>query len=352
MLIISITISAIAILLSIWLGRRNPVRSSGLTSGMLVLLMLTPLLLVLPRVEVSWMESDLLANSSLRADTVIAEQSTATSYWLWSLSGLWIIGSVLFTTRLLLQCYQLKQWCKSAEVSASAKDLALIEQCAEQLKLSKLPEIRYTSKLHSPVITGLIKPVLLLPRSSSEWSKETLRMVMLHELGHYQRKDLWMNMAAHLACAFHWFNPLVWMLRKRLLSECEYACDAHVIAHGANTKTYIHALCDVAENCRKIAANQFPQKTPATALAMANDASLKNRVANVLDHKPVNSKWMVASILLLSASAALAITVLKPQTFDLIDSLESEDSTEAQAEVDYTPEEVKKRLSANPFPAN
>ena len=350
MLLTSIVISVIAILLSLWMGRRNPVRSSGITSGMLVLLMFTPLLFILPKIEVNWLKSDLLRNAVL-SEKVAAESSNVisplfSSVWLWSLSGIWAVGSIILLTRLLSQCYTIKKWCREAEVTPSARDLKLIEECAEQLQLQVLPEIRYTSKLNSPVITGLLKPVLLLPRTSTEWSRETLRMVIIHELGHLQRRDLWTNMAAHIACALHWFNPLVWMLRKRLLNECEYACDAHVISHGTNAKTYINALCDVAESCQQIISNK--NKAPVAVLAMANKASLKSRVRNVLDGQNNSNPWLVIAILGLSASVTIGYTLVRPQQERAIDVLKPQ-ATEAPA--DYTDKEINLRLNANPFPA-
>jgi len=337
MLPTSIAISLIAVLLSVWMGRRNPVRSSGVTSGMLVLLMCCPLLLILPKIEVSWL------NSTNEVITGTATTQSSGISILQILSLIWIAGSIILSLRLLFQSYSIRRWCREAETTPSARDLRIIEECAEQLNLNyqRIPEIRYTSKLTSPVITGLVKPVLLLPRTSTTWSRDTLRMVIMHELGHLQRRDLWTNMAAHIACAIHWFNPLVWILRKRLSNECEYACDAHVIAHGADTKRYIHALCDVAESCNN-------NLTPTTALAMANTASLKARVSNVLHGQPKNSRWIVIGILALSATATIAYTVVRPQRAFTPAAATEQPAKEAP---NYTPEEINKRLNANPFPS-
>ena len=344
MITTSITISLIAFLLSVWMGKRNPVRSSGVTSGMLVLLMCCPLLLILPKIEVNWLSS---------TNAIISETTTAQSPGLSTLqilTTIWIAGSILLVIRLLTQSICIKRWCLQAETTPSAHDLRLIEECTEQLNLNpaRIPQIRYTSKLTSPVITGLLNPVLLLPRNSTTWNSDTLRMVILHELGHLQRRDLWTNMAANIACTLHWFNPLVWILRKRLMNECEYACDAHIIAHGADPKRYIHALCDVAESCQQ---TPSPSLTPTTALAMANTASLKERVSNVLHSQPKNSRWIVISILALSATATIAFTVVRPQAPERFNPAEPTLEKQDQTPPPYTQEEINRRLNANPFPS-
>lgn len=339
MLSTSITISLIATLLSIWIGRKNPVRSSSVTSGMLVLLICSPLLLTLPKIEVSWL------NSTHSNPPISNTPQTTEINTLQILTYLWIAGSIILTIRLLTQSITIRRWCRHAETTPSARDLKLIEECSEQLKLhhSRIPEIRYTNKLNSPVITGLLKPVLLLPRNSTTWSTDTLRMVILHELGHLQRRDLWTNMAAHIACTLHWFNPLVWILRKRLINECEYACDAHIIAHGTDPKSYIHALCDVAETCQQ-------QNTPNTTLAMANNASLKDRVTNVLHGQPKNSRWTVITILALSTTATIAYTIVRPQNLRSLETPPLIEAPQTKETPNYSPEEINKRMNANPFP--
>lgn len=319
-------------------------RSSGVTSGMLVLLMCIPLLLIFPKIEVSW-----LTPSQGVIKTLASSQSTGFNI-IQILTYIWIAGTILLALRLLTQSITIRRWCLQAETTPSARDLRLIEECAEQLHLNhaRIPQIRYTSKLTSPVITGLLKPVLLLPRNSIKWSSNTLRMVILHELGHLQRRDLWTNMAAHIACGFHWFNPLVWILRKRLMNECEYACDAHVIAHGADTKHYIHALCDVAESCQQTLSSTT---TPAITLAMANTASLKARVNNVLHEQPKNSRWIVISILALSATATIAYTVVRPQKSSALNTPQSIIEQQTPNTQEITPGEINIRLNANPFPS-
>jgi hypothetical protein len=47
--------------------------------------------------------------------------------------------------------------------------------------------------------------------------------VLLHELAHVRHHDCLAQIVAQLACALHWFNPLVWLCARRLRVERELA---------------------------------------------------------------------------------------------------------------------------------
>jgi len=60
-------------------------------------------------------------------------------------------------------------------------------------------------------------------------AKNELEHILLHELAHYKRKDLFYNFLATLAALIHWFNPLVWFAAKKMRCDREIACDAYVM---------------------------------------------------------------------------------------------------------------------------
>jgi len=351
MIITSIILSALALGLSMWIGKKNPVKSSGLTAGMLVLLMLAPVLLWVPKVHldvhIPWVPSEI--------GSEVTKSTTVTSHESISLLNVLLVSYGVIGVFLLIRIgghyLVTRRWCSGATVCDDLASVTLLKKCGDQLKLKHLPELKFSQQVDSPVITGLLKPVLLLPNSAKVWSSDTLQMVMLHELGHVQRRDLWLSLAGQIACALHWFNPLVWMLRKRLVNECEYACDAHVISSGAHPKSYINALCDVAEACCDSKTKKSGSVLGfSAALAMANQASLKNRVTNLLGTNSgmngVNT-IIVFIVLGISASAALAINLVRPSGGI------NQESVQIEKEVSPVDEkEVNLRLNANPFPGD
>lgn len=51
------------------------------------------------------------------------------------------------------------------------------------------------------------------------------RGVLLHELAHLRRGDVWRQLVARFAAALHWFNPASWWCVRRYEESVEWACD-------------------------------------------------------------------------------------------------------------------------------
>ncbi|MEA3588006.1 M56 family metallopeptidase [Pseudidiomarina sp. 1APP75-27a] len=82
----------------------------------------------------------------------------------------------------------------------------------------------------SPAISGLLRPTLYLPLDfSARFSSDQRRLVLAHELAHWQRGDLHSNFGAFLLLSVFWFHPLVWLGYRRYRMDQELACDAHVL---------------------------------------------------------------------------------------------------------------------------
>jgi cell division protein FtsI (penicillin-binding protein 3) len=136
-------------------------------------------------------------------------------------------------------------------------------------------------EIDSPAVTGVFRPVVLMPRSSLGWDEARWRIVLLHELAHVRRRDCLAAMMAQIVCALHWFDPLAWLLHARLRTERELAADEDVVARGVRPSDYAKHLLDVVSAVGKRA-------VPTGALAMADRASgLAHRVeAIVRSDKP------------------------------------------------------------------
>ncbi|MDR1209974.1 MAG: DUF5301 domain-containing protein [Clostridiales bacterium] len=83
------------------------------------------------------------------------------------------------------------------------------------------------AKAATPMLIGLFSPAVVLP--DREYTDEQLRAVLLHELTHLRRKDILVKWLSVLACAAHWFNPIVWLTRREIDRACELSCDEAVI---------------------------------------------------------------------------------------------------------------------------
>jgi bla regulator protein blaR1 len=90
------------------------------------------------------------------------------------------------------------------------------------------------------------RPVLVLPsRVAAQLDDEELETVLLHELAHVERRDnLWSNFQTALEYVF-WFNPVVWLVGRRMLAERERACDERVLEAGGAAGAYAAGILKV-----------------------------------------------------------------------------------------------------------
>lgn len=81
--------------------------------------------------------------------------------------------------------------------------------------------------LSAPVLVGLARPRILLPEGLTG---EKRAYALAHESAHAGRHDLWYKALLLWVCALHWFNPLVWALRRSAERDVEICCDAAALA--------------------------------------------------------------------------------------------------------------------------
>ncbi len=162
------------------------------------------------------------------------------------LFGIWVSGVVgvlalagFFTWRF---SKRLAMFSPTDQRQAELEDF--LGKLGTELGFGKLPAMRITEAVDVPALYGLFRPVILMPPSALEKLSETeLRLVLMHELGHWRRRDLRVNFLMVLLQAVHWFNPLVWWAFHRARIESERATDAWVLRRAGAEKAGTTVPC-------------------------------------------------------------------------------------------------------------
>jgi beta-lactamase regulating signal transducer with metallopeptidase domain len=223
----------------------------------------------------------------------------------------WAAGCGLFALRLLASHLLLRAAARRCAPLTSPPDEAIASAFASactQLGVRQRVTLLLDKNRTIPVVWGVFRPRLLLPVEARQWNEEQLRSVLLHELAHIKRRDTLVQWFTQIACALHWFNPLVWMAAWRLHVERERACDDLVLASGVRPSTY-------AEHLLHVASKLSPARwTQACGLAMARKSSLEGRLLAVLsdrlNRRSVTSA-IAASALILGATIAVPVAMLR-----------------------------------------
>ncbi len=82
-------------------------------------------------------------------------------------------------------------------------------------------------KLSSPMMSGILKPVIILP--DVKFNKDQLILILKHELIHYKHHDIVYKLIIVLAQALHWFNPMIYFLSRESSRAMEKYCDDEVV---------------------------------------------------------------------------------------------------------------------------
>jgi beta-lactamase regulating signal transducer with metallopeptidase domain/tetratricopeptide (TPR) repeat protein len=169
-------------------------------------------------------------------------------------------------------------WRLSRRTATIIDDEVLLEceRARRVLGLQRTVDIGVSSDVAIPMVVGALRPRVVVPASAAAWSRERLRVVLLHELAHVRRHDgLWM-LASRVVTSLLWFHPLLWVLSSHLRRDAERACDEIVLASGVRGSDYAEHLVDIARGAmdRRLLAG--------SVLALATRSSLESRVVAIL----------------------------------------------------------------------
>lgn len=180
--------------------------------------------------------------------------------------------------------------------------LKLLRELADKSDIRRTPRLFIMSGGVMPLTFGLRRPTILLPAECLQWAEMRRRIVLVHELAHIRRRDGLWQLFSNIIAAVWWFQPLVWLARRRLRQESEHACDAQVLAAGVRASDYATQLIDIARTSHLSLLSR-------TAICMARKEGLEPRLIRILGPQPQARPLMRA---LISAALVVAIAATAP----------------------------------------
>jgi len=194
--------------------------------------------------------------------------------WSHCLFMLWILGFIFLFVKTLIGFRKLSKLRQQAvTLDCSHNVLAFL---GNSLGIRRLPEIRVSREISSPLLFGLFHPVIMLPIGLHESlpSKE-LRLMLLHELFHWKHHDTWILLFKRLIEAFFFFHPAVWYAGRRIVRASEEACDDAVVSFTGNSAGYASCLLNISESIGS-------QRRYALASLAVKDSAVGQRIKRIL----------------------------------------------------------------------
>jgi beta-lactamase regulating signal transducer with metallopeptidase domain len=172
---------------------------------------------------------------------------------------------------------------------------------AERLAIRRLPQIRLSSRVESPLLAGIWRPTIVLPdRAEKTFDEHELRLMLGHELAHQKRGDLIWNWLPTAVGWLFFFHPLVWLMKRCWLQAQEAACDELLIQNQvARPVEYGRLLLKLAT--RRLAESRAGL---AAAGVLGSYRNLERRILAMTRVKPRSSRRLLA------AATGLSLVVL------------------------------------------
>lgn len=182
--------------------------------------------------------------------------------------------------------------------------LALLADAKRTLNVRRRVNLRLTHQAMSPAVCGLFRATILLPRQLADLPANQLRAVLLHELLHLKRGDVWVNCAQALLQIFYWWHPLLWFANARIRRVREEAVDdAVMLTLHDDAEAYAPTLLEVA----KLALNR-PLASLGLVGILESRSALRQRIERLVNFSaPRKAGLSVLSVLGVAAFAALAM---------------------------------------------
>ena len=189
---------------------------------------------------------------------------------------------------------------------------SLAARTAHRLRLRRVPRVVLAPHVSSACVRGLVHPVVALPGGTERADVEAL---LVHELAHVRRGDLWLDAALTLLRAVFWFHPGAWLVKARVAQVRELCCDATAAAAlGPRAGEYRATLLRVAA---RILGEPSPAPQPAFAGASSQIvARLRALEAGPPRHPALRSACIALVALVL---AACVLPLARPSAEDVAD---------------------------------
>lgn len=219
----------------------------------------------------------------------IISQITHSSNTAVNLFVFWQIGMILVLGFHIL-CYVLyvRRLCKH-NISADRQEAELLN---DLLKGKGALQLYKNLILETPILIGFFRPAVILP--DKKYEDVQLRNILMHEITHRKKQDIFVKWLLIFVGAIHWFNPMIYFVRREMNQACELACDESVIKRFdiSEMQQYGNTLIAVAADSIR--------RTPFSVTMFEDKKILKERLAAIMKHKKYSKRTVVTASIILT----------------------------------------------------
>lgn len=209
-----------------------------------------------------------------------------------AIAALWLLGAAIRSGVLATHLRRLALLRRSAKMARTAFDFPVLESATATV----------------PLAIGFVRPAVVLPASLNEdLSTDAIDAIVMHEVAHLRRKDVWTNALARVLEVLLAPNPFAWVVLKQLSIEREIACDDWVVARLDAGDVFANALAKIV--CKPVFSSL------AAPSAIGSKHAVVDRIERLLDRRPRRlrlSPFALTGVFLSLAIFATVVPAVSP----------------------------------------
>lgn len=214
----------------------------------------------------------------------------------------WLIGCSISLIHQLVNYFKFSRLIKRSQQPVNAHTELIFNSLFKDERL----QIMESKCLSSPLLIGLIHPKIVL--NTLELSDTQLKMILKHEVVHFQRHDILFKWLLMIASCIHWFNPFVYVMMRNADKDIEFSCD-EIVLRNKNLeyrKEYGYTILQVLQN------QVIKSNTVLSTRFNQEKKTVKERLLNLIDMKKKSSgKKIVLVSLILTIIASTLVSCSK-----------------------------------------
>lgn len=229
------------------------------------------------------------------------------------LSVIWLIGAITYFMLHYGRYIYFKRSIKRLSVSVNDERILNIlnEECAK-LKIAKPIKIRLAYIIDTPMLIGLVKPYIILPRL--DYKNDELKLILRHEMFHFKRFDILYQLITLIFVSLHWFNPIVHIMSKIIEVDGETSCDEKTL-EGKNYSEKIF----YGEMLIKFLKTETQKKSYMTTTFFGGKNGMKKRLTLITNKKSRRKGTVaMAAVIMIAATTSFGAAAMDNEYFNTI----------------------------------
>ncbi|MCD7836954.1 MAG: M56 family metallopeptidase [Lachnospiraceae bacterium] len=178
----------------------------------------------------------------------------------------WFAGFIVQLTRLINEYIRCRRYLtlKGTDITAAEPYKSILDMICRERRKNNSFRIYMLEDISTPMVYGIIRPYILMP-TDMHLSQEDLYYTLSHEAAHHFHHDLLTKLGINLLGALYWWNPPIYILKRRANLLLEMRIDDKLTNNDRETTTsYLKCLINILE-----LASERPPISPSLSLAFA-----------------------------------------------------------------------------------